>query len=193
MWSNAASTSPPLLVLFIVEFFLVGDSKPPKPAGGVAFRVSIGARGAVVDDLRLLVPLDSLIDLVTDVLLSPAFEAERGLVSVLDFPEEEIELLPPPPLAELLAWEIFLSLVSVALAPGLIFLGSNSPLLTRRIDLRADTFSASVAARELFRPVPLPASKCAADLDFIECLPAFVWCSDDSAARLGLGPCGGVL
>ena len=88
MWSNAASTSPPLLVLFIVEFFLVGDSKPPELAGGMAFRVSIGARGAVVDDLRLLVPLDSLIDLVTDVLLSPALEAERGLVNVLDFPEE---------------------------------------------------------------------------------------------------------
>lgn len=89
MWSNAASTSPPLLVLFIVEFFLVGDNNPPMPAGGVAFRVSIGARGAVVDDLRLLVPLPgNLMDLVTDVLLSPAFEAERGLVNVLDFTEE---------------------------------------------------------------------------------------------------------
>jgi hypothetical protein len=105
-----------------------------------------------------------------------------------------MELLPPP-LAELMpAWVIFLSLVSVALAPGLIFLGSNSPLLTRRIDLRADdTFSTSVAARELFRVVPLAASICAADLDLIECLPVPVWRSDDSAARLGLAPCGGVL
>ena len=192
MWSNAASTSPPLLVLFIVEFFLVGDNRPPV-LGGVAFRVSIGARGAVVDDLRLLLPLDNLMDLVTDVLLRPAFEAERGLVSVLDLPKDWIELLPPP-LAELLAWEIFLSLVSVALAPGLIFLGSISPLLTRRTDFRAgDVFSTSVAVRELFRVVPLAASICTADLDFIECLPAFVWCSDDSAARLGLALCGGVL
>lgn len=94
----------------------------------------------------------------------------------------------------LLAWEIFLSLVSVALAPGLIFLGSSSPLLTRRIDLRAgDTFSTSVAVREPFRVAPLAASMCAADFDFIEYLPAFVWRSDDSAARLGLALCGGVL
>lgn len=94
----------------------------------------------------------------------------------------------------LLACEIFLSLVSVALAPGLIFLGSNSPLLTRRIDLRAgDAFSTSVAVKELFRVAPVAASICTADLDFMECLLALVWCSDDSAARLGLAPCGGVL
>lgn len=74
----------------------------------------------------------------------------------------------------LLAWEIFLSLESVALAPGLIFLGSSSPLLTRRIDFRAgDTFSTSVAATEPFRAAPLAASS-VADLDFIEYLPTFV-------------------
>ena len=85
MWSNAASTSPPLLVLFI-EFFLVGDNKA-LVLGGVAFRVSICARGAVVVDLRPLLPREILMDLVAGPLLSPSEEAEDGLLSVLALPE----------------------------------------------------------------------------------------------------------
>lgn len=55
---------------------------------GEAFRVSIGARGGVVVDLRPLVPLDNLRDLVTDDRLRPIVDAELGLLSVL--------ALPPP-------------------------------------------------------------------------------------------------
>ena len=85
MWSNAARTSPPLPVLFN-EFFLVGDRSEPE-GGGVAFLVSIGARGAVVVDLRPADPREILIDLVTLVRLRPAFDAVCGLVNVLALPE----------------------------------------------------------------------------------------------------------
>ena len=55
--------------------------------GGVAFRVSIGARGAVVVDLRPLLPLEILMDLVAGPLLSPTEDDEVGLLSVLALPE----------------------------------------------------------------------------------------------------------
>ena len=84
MWSKAARTSPPLPVRFS-EFFLVGDIRAPE-AGGVAFLVSVGARGVVID-FRPALPLEILIDLVTFVRLKPAVEAELGLVSVLALPE----------------------------------------------------------------------------------------------------------
>ena len=149
--------------------------------GGVAFRVSIGGRGDVVVDFRPLVPLDILIDLVAGVRLRPTFDDERGLFRV----------------EELLPWDIFLSLLSVALAPGLIFLGRTSPLLTRRIDFRPDeTLSTSVAVSEPFLAVPAATadpgrSKADEDFDFIDCLP--VRWSDDSATLLGLPLSNGTL
>ena len=83
MWSNAASTSPPLLVLFM-EFFLECDSRA-LVLGGVGLRVSAGACDI---DLRPLLVLEILMDLVTDVRASPAVDAEWGLVNVLALPEE---------------------------------------------------------------------------------------------------------
>lgn len=55
--------------------------------GGVAFLVSIGARGGVVVDLRPLLPREILMDLVAVVPLSPSVDAEEGLDSVLALPK----------------------------------------------------------------------------------------------------------
>ena len=96
----------------------------------------------------------------------------------------------------MLAWDALRSLVSVALAPGLIFLGSNSPLLTRRIDLRPGATLSISAAVELFLEdveAADPGRRWVADFVFIECLLTLVRLSDDSATWLGFALCSCVL